>query len=640
MEKSSLNTFCKDTIITDRYIFFERPSNVWETRITGMAATVSEEAPKHYCKNCKRDIEVNFELHELHCYKNVTLCKKCNEPVAKSEMEEHMETHALVQCKCEEMIEKSQLEKHEEEDCVHRMKQCQFCEMPLKVIELCEHENVCGSRTEPCISCGSYVMIRDTQTHDCSLVKPKHKPVNGYYEYQNGSTEASMYPGSFGVASSFPYNNGFDIGTLMDCSIEGPSDIHSNGHLSPFRSFHSSTRGKASQQPEVIARGGRATNSIISVDLDDDNSPNPHSSDTFSSGASSRNATSRSKPVRSRRTGGQARGGGVDSDNVADNLEDLNISNTRGKRVNGTIGLNKRQSNVERKNARSIAPRSPKYKTTKRADDSSAAGIQRRTVQSDVSQRRGFMQSEELDNDVVADGGRLRNRQRSERFKTTATNSKEWRDVPIKIEDDETTVFTSPIVPTRREPPVIEEQDIPADHNIAVDHNQFLIPCEICAELIDSSCVLQHQDQCLLDQRSALQKFGSVTQDLEPEVVEKIVVDDPNEETFIPCEFCNEAFPKDSICVHQPYCDKNPHRHNPVEYMDVPNTENVFPQGTQRRTFWESRTDMQSNFMHGTYNEHLFDGNESSEMADIINNDSSDSENVDSTFAYRRSHWP
>ena len=61
----------------------------------------------------KRDIEVNFELHELHCYKNVTLCKKCNEPVAKSEMEEHMETHALVQCKCEEMIEKSQLEKHE-----------------------------------------------------------------------------------------------------------------------------------------------------------------------------------------------------------------------------------------------------------------------------------------------------------------------------------------------------------------------------------------------------------------------------------------------------------------------------------------------------------------------------------------------
>ena len=66
--------------------------------------------------------------------------------------------------------------------------------------------------------------------------------------------------------------------------------------------------------------------------------------------------------------------------------------------------------------------------------------------------------------------------------------------------------------------------------------------------------------------------------------------------------------------------------------MDVPNTENVFPQGTQRRTFWESHTDMQSNFMHGTYNEHLFDGNESSEMADIINNDSSDSESKSFTL--------
>ena len=60
--------------------------------------------------------------------------------------------------------------------------------------------------------------------------------------------------------------------------------------------------------------------------------------------------------------------------------------------------------------------------------------------------------------------------------------------------------------------------------------------------------------------------------------------------------------------------------------MDVPNTEDVSPQGSQRRTFWESRADMQSNFMHGTYDEYQFDGNESSEMPHIINNDSSDSE--------------
>ena len=330
------------------------------------------------------------------------------------------------------------------------MKQCQFCEMSLKVIELGEHENACGSRTEPCVNCGSYVMIRDALTHDCSVVKPKHKPANGYYEYQNDSTGASMYPGSFGVGSSFPYSNGFDIGTLMDCSIEGAPERYRNGHPSGFNSFHSSTRGKVSQHPEVIARGSEATNSIVSVNLDDDSSPNRPNSDTFFNGASSRSGATRSKPLRSRRTGGQTRGSGVDSDNVADNLEDLNISSTRSKRVNGTTGLNKRQNSTERKNARSVAPRAPKYKITRRAEDSSAAGIQRRAMESDVTQRRGLMQSDDLDTDVVADGGRLRDRQRSQRFKTTGTNSKEYRDIPIKIEDDETTVFTSPIVPTRR----------------------------------------------------------------------------------------------------------------------------------------------------------------------------------------------
>ena len=47
--------------------------------------------------------------------------------------------------------------------------------------------------------------------------------------------------------------------------------------------------------------------------------------------------------------------------------------------------------------------------------------------------------------------------------------------------------------PVSGEPPVIEELTIPADHNVEVDHSQFLIPCEFCAELFDSSYVLQHQ---------------------------------------------------------------------------------------------------------------------------------------------------
>ena len=63
----------------------------------------------------KRDIpEQNFQMHEIHCQRNLRLCAKCDEAIPRSEMEEHMaDFHALVECKCKLKIEKAQLEKHE-----------------------------------------------------------------------------------------------------------------------------------------------------------------------------------------------------------------------------------------------------------------------------------------------------------------------------------------------------------------------------------------------------------------------------------------------------------------------------------------------------------------------------------------------
>ncbi len=53
-------------------------------------------------------------MHNLHCHRNVRLCKKCEEPVPISEMEAHEEEyHAMVECKCKAKIEKGNLEDHE-----------------------------------------------------------------------------------------------------------------------------------------------------------------------------------------------------------------------------------------------------------------------------------------------------------------------------------------------------------------------------------------------------------------------------------------------------------------------------------------------------------------------------------------------
>jgi len=54
-------------------------------------------------------------MHEMHCMRNITLCKHCNEPVPKGEIDQHFEdTHAKIACqKCGIQVEKNDLEKHE-----------------------------------------------------------------------------------------------------------------------------------------------------------------------------------------------------------------------------------------------------------------------------------------------------------------------------------------------------------------------------------------------------------------------------------------------------------------------------------------------------------------------------------------------
>nr|KYP46242.1 XIAP-associated factor 1 [Cajanus cajan] len=90
--------------------------------------------------------------------------------VPKLRAEEHyLNTHAPVSCSlCSETMERDILDIHRGENCIRRMVTCEFCEFPLPAIDLAEHQEVCGNRTELCHLCNKYVRLRERYNHEDS----------------------------------------------------------------------------------------------------------------------------------------------------------------------------------------------------------------------------------------------------------------------------------------------------------------------------------------------------------------------------------------------------------------------------------------------------------------------------------------
>lgn len=121
------------------------------------------------CTHCDRAIPVaNIDLHYAHCSRNLEKCKVCGDMVPRKNAEDHyLSTHAPVSCSlCSETMERDILDIHKGENCPQRIVTCEFCEFPLPAVDLAEHQEVCGNRTELCHLCNKYVRLRERFSHE------------------------------------------------------------------------------------------------------------------------------------------------------------------------------------------------------------------------------------------------------------------------------------------------------------------------------------------------------------------------------------------------------------------------------------------------------------------------------------------
>lgn len=121
------------------------------------------------CAHCHREVpSPNIALHSAHCARKLQKCEHCGDMVPRKLMDEHYdENHAPMNCSlCKNMVERELWDLHTGIQCPQRMLACQYCEFELPAVDLFEHQDVCGNRTEYCQTCRKYIRLREWIGHE------------------------------------------------------------------------------------------------------------------------------------------------------------------------------------------------------------------------------------------------------------------------------------------------------------------------------------------------------------------------------------------------------------------------------------------------------------------------------------------
>ncbi|XP_053767898.1 XIAP-associated factor 1 isoform X2 [Desmodus rotundus] len=80
---------------------------------------------------------------------------------------------------CQQSMQKHLLEFHETTECQERPTECKFCRVAVCLSNLEIHEHHCGSRTELCLDCGQFVVVRGLAQHKDACGKQQAQPQRG-----------------------------------------------------------------------------------------------------------------------------------------------------------------------------------------------------------------------------------------------------------------------------------------------------------------------------------------------------------------------------------------------------------------------------------------------------------------------------
>lgn len=118
-----------------------------KTVLTNIRSTCLENVVYKQCSNCFKDIvESNFVVHQVHCSKNITLCKICKKALNKKELVEHIHCdicndvinpllknihillwHTKIKCLCGKDFYRKEFIFHQKLFCTKKFSYCAYC---------------------------------------------------------------------------------------------------------------------------------------------------------------------------------------------------------------------------------------------------------------------------------------------------------------------------------------------------------------------------------------------------------------------------------------------------------------------------------------------------------------------------------